>query len=117
MDGTEPIDDDEELWRRIHVKQFVNGRPSSAAFKDSRMSVDRAIVAQHFGRTIRDLAAEGAGVAVITARSVRELGQRCNPDPLDSNPAHALIEGRKPRSVARKIREQAHFIPKSEMTA
>jgi len=102
----EYLPDNEKLWRRIHKTHFLqDGRVSSAAFSDNQLSVDIASIQQDMSITLSD----GTGVVEFECSIARELDQQVVPDPLDDNPAHALVKGAKPKSTRRKLRDAARF--------
>lgn len=84
---------------------------SSAAFSDIKMSVDVASIQLQMSITLKN----GAGVAAIGTATARGLGQEVEVDPLPDNPAHALVVGRKPRSVKRALRDAARFTTRAEI--
>src|SRR5262245_59235671 len=102
------IDDDEVLHRRIHP-EFVkpDGSPSSQAFTDDNMSVDRAI-----RRTARETIEgySGFGVAALVTSPVRALGLKVIPDLLVYNDAHALVQGKKTRAISRKLARMSSMV-------
>ena len=99
-DGTEPIEDDERLYRRlpIHPKYFdpaVDPAPTPFAFRpreedDTGLSVSRAKY-----KTVEDVAANPRGkqyyVAILEAGELRRRGIRVVPKPLDGDPGHAEL--------------------------
>lgn len=102
------IDDQEVLHRRIHPL-FVrpDGQPSSQAFRDPRMSVDRARYWE-VNLTLREHA--NCGVAGLTASIARAIGQEVVSDAQLLNPAHALVLGAKPKSIARKLARASSWV-------
>src|SRR2546430_10713041 len=90
------ISDSEGLWRHIHPEQFTwdqqtsQWRPTSGAFIDRRgeLSVDRASLT-----TIEQSLAgkPNHSLVEVEASILRKMGYLVVPDPLESNPAHALI--------------------------
>jgi hypothetical protein len=105
-----PVADDEMLLRRIHPtqKKTKEGKPSSAAFKDATMSVDREKL---LGDPLEALGNRtGFGLVRLPARVPRELGQEVIADPELLNRAHALVNGRKTQSTANKLRDAAEWI-------
>lgn len=110
------VHDDEILHRRIHPS-FVrpDGSISSQAFRDPEMSVDRA-----WYTTIEDtlLAYEDYGLAALIAVDARELDQEVVADRLLLNPAHALVKGRKTKSISRRLaRSSSWVLPPSDQAA
>lgn len=84
---------------------------SSAAFSDIELSVDVANIQLHMSITLKN----GAGVAAIGTAAARGLDQEVRGDPLPDNPAHALVIGRKPKSVKRALRDVARFTTRAEI--
>src|SRR3990170_1644051 len=94
------IADADDLYRRIHPLQVRDGRPTSAAFTDPELSVDlaRLTTPEH------SLSGHAThGLASITAGHARSLRQDVFHEPLETNPAHALVRGKKTPSIARSL--------------
>ncbi len=116
------IPDDAVLWRRVTPEQCVKDtssgeyRPSSAAFKDhpdgSPMSVLLADEVEASGRSAESVLAayKGYGLVAFTAGLVRELGLGIVRSPLDYEPAHAEVFGRKTRSVRRTLARRCEWV-------
>ncbi len=101
------IPDAEKLLRRLHPVQIDDsGRPTSAAFKDPELSVDRASI-RTAEESLGEYLQRGYGIASITAGFARGQRQEVLPDPTLLNPAHAVVRGDKPRSVARAFAQAA----------
>lgn len=101
MDVPSAISDDEKLHRRIHPT-FIkpDGSLSSQAFTDPEMSVDRAEF-----RSL-DETLDGCpnhGCAAVETGFARGLDQEVVADPMLLNPAHALVNGKKTKSIARRL--------------
>jgi hypothetical protein len=106
---------DEKLWRRVHGQlvrdeQIPGGwRPMSGVFVDSigEMSVNRAHLS-----TIAHTVAESPGchIAELAASEVRELGYNVYADPLENNPAHAIICPKMKDSHARKLAKRPRIL-------
>ena len=96
---------DEILWRRIHKDHFVDGRITSAAFKDPQMSVDIARLRDDMSLTL----ANGVGVASFSSTVAYDNGQQVYSNPLVDNQAHALVIGSKPRNVRREFCNSSVF--------
>lgn len=95
------VADDEPLHRRIHPTfKKEDGTVSSAAFTDREMSVDRSPYC-NVEQTLFGYG--GYGVAALLAATARTFDQEVISDPLLLNPAHALVKGEKPKSIARKL--------------
>lgn len=102
------IDDNENLYRRIHPTfKKPDGSVSSQAFKDPEMSVDRALL-----RTPEESIADYAnsGLVSFKALTARELEQDVVYDPILLNPAHSLVIGKKTTSKARKLAKNSEWI-------
>jgi len=94
------IADADALYRRIHPSQVKEGRPSSAAFNNAELSVDLARL------TTPERSLMGYplhGLASITAGDARFLKQTVIHDPLETNPAHALVKGHKTLRIAKSL--------------
>src|SRR5262249_29876451 len=104
-DIPDDIADTEPLNRRIHP-DFVrpDGSVSSQAFTDSELSVDRAAY-WDVAETLRGY--DGYGVASIITSFARKLQQEVVADKLLLNPAHALVKGKKSKSIARALARSA----------
>ena len=93
------IVDTENLNRRIHPT-FVkpDGSVSSQAFTDLKMSVDRAKY-----RTIKEslLNYNGYGLAGFLTLIAINAGQEVYAEPKLLNYAHAIVSGKKTKSIAR----------------
>ncbi len=107
-DIPDDIADTEALNRRIHPA-FVrpDGSVSSQAFTDIELSVDRATY-WDVSETLRGY--DGYGVANIIASFARELQQKVVADKLLLNPAHALVRGKKSKSIARALARSAIWV-------
>jgi hypothetical protein len=101
------VDNAEPLHRRIHPT-FIrpDGRISSQAFTDPELSVDRGLY-RDVAETLMNC--DGFGVAVFLARSARELGQEVRADPQLLNKAHALVVGKKTKSIARRLARSSQW--------
>ena len=114
------IPDDADLWRRIHPKQVTidknskRRRPSSAAFKDPKMSVALAHIVIESGDTAETCLPDykDFGLASITAGLARssEPAQIVCRDPTPDQQAHALVVGRKTDSVRRRFAVNAQWV-------
>lgn len=104
----EEVDDSEMLHRRIHPT-FVrpDGSVSSQAFRDERMSVDRASF-----RTVQESLHCWAthGLVALLAAFARNLEQEVLADKELLNPAHALVIGRKNKTAAHKLARAASWV-------
>jgi hypothetical protein len=108
-----PVHDSEPLLRRIHPTQMKEGRASSAAFKDREMSVERSDMLPAPLEALRDH--PRYGLARLLTKAARELEQEVVPDPVGLwNLAHALVNGPKPRSTAKKLAGAAELLKAPE---
>ncbi len=126
MSSTEPSDDQsisdtELLWRRVlpgqeyYDEQLERFRPQSGAVFDagSELSVDLASL------TTKEICLANAPskmyLAEFSVETVRRAGCRIIRDPLESNPAHALVcgdhrNGGPTQGQARAIAKKAKFV-------
>lgn len=112
MTTQKPLDSGELLWRRVHRKHLVRGEEvSSVEFSGEELSVDIARIQKDMSVTLKD----GVGVAEFKAGSAQELGLQTIADPLPDNPAHALVIGKKTKSIKRKLRNASKFVPGKEI--
>lgn len=100
------IADVDGLYRRMHPLQVKDGMPTSAAFKDAELSVDLARLTT-LERSLMGYPLHG--LASITAGYARFLGQTVFHDPLEANPAHALVKGNKTPHIARSLARSAKW--------
>lgn len=101
------VADADDLYRRIHPLQVKDGRPTSAAFKHTELSVDLAQLTTP-GQSLSGYASHG--LASITARHARSLRQDVFHDPLETNPAHALVRGKKTPGIAKSLARSATWM-------
>jgi hypothetical protein len=116
------ISDDEQLWRRINPVWFVPDdnrgglRPSSAAFDDSKdgspLSVLLASVVRSTGRNAADVLSgfNKYALASFAAGAARSCGQGVDRTPLEDEPAHASVFGRKTKPVKRHLANAAQWV-------
>ena len=118
------IKDTCQLLRRIPLKpshciwdeNLRRYRPTSASFEDhpngSPMSVTLAdeLLASH--RSLEDGLAglEGYALAGISAGFVRELGLGVAGEPLDDEPAHAVVLGKKSKKIRSALAKAAIWV-------
>ena len=101
------VADADDLYRRIHPSQVKDGKLTSAAFKDLQLSVDLA----RLTTPQRSLSRHPShGLASITALVARSLGQEVIHNPLNINPAHALVIGNKSLATARSLARSATWV-------
>jgi hypothetical protein len=109
------IPDEAELWRRIPPTHLILDhnlgriRPTSAAFENhpdgSPMSVFLADIVLESGRKPEAVLVghEGFTLASITAGLARECNQKIVRKPLDMEPAHAEVVGKKTDGVKKRF--------------
>jgi hypothetical protein len=109
--------DDDTLLRRIHLAHIVEGSEgrssvSSAAFRDTELSVNLESVMRAAGRRPSDALWEYPNdyLASITVAVSRSHGQLVGPDPLPSEPAHAYAFGKKTKRIRRALRDAANWV-------
>ena len=109
MTSADQVADDERLLRRIHPT-FVkpDGTISSQAFTDPETSVDREALLPSPNPALARW--PGYGLAALVTGEVRQLGLEVRPDPLEQNPAHALIVGKKTKAIARQLARSASWV-------
>jgi hypothetical protein len=102
------VADTEALNRRIHPG-FVrpDGSVSSQAFTDMELSVDRSAYCA-VSETL--VGCHGYGVASIIASNARKLQQEVVADRQLLNQAHALVKGKKTKSIARALARSAVWV-------
>jgi hypothetical protein len=109
MSDAEAVADSEVLLRRIHPTfNRPDGSVSSQAFKDLELSVDRLALLTSAEEALDVW--KGYGLAALDAGDVRRLGLEVKADPLDDNPAHALILGNKTKAIARRLARMATWV-------
>jgi hypothetical protein len=111
-----------ELWRRIppwHCtfdENLGRWRPSTAAFEDhpdgSPMSVVLADDLKASGRGTDEVLAAypDFALAAITAGLARECGQIIARDPLEDEPAHAVVVGSKSRAIRKRFSLECRWV-------
>ena len=116
------VSDDALLLRRVPSGHFLYDhnlrrfRAKSCAFEDhpnrSPMSVLLASVLEEAGRPVEEALAghEGFALAAIRAGLARQHGQGVARDPVPGEPAHAVVFGKKTRSVSRALAKGARWI-------
>lgn len=105
LDSHQTKPEEDRLLRWLHPGQFnwEEKRPTSAAFKDEEMSVDI------LSMTTVDESYERAkkigkhAVVSLGFQQVLDLGLEVKHDPIEGNDAHALILGKKTKSIAKKL--------------
>src|ERR1700730_16343336 len=115
-DGT--ISDEAWFLRRIHPEQVSMDRnkgchrPSSAAFKDPKLSVDAEPIlhSQGLDWTFSVLSYPAHSLVRFTAKAARELQLPVIPDPLPDNKSHTLVLGKKTAGKAKKLRDSSSWV-------
>ena len=121
--GDQQLADDAALLRRIRPDQIIDDqnegkrRPSSAAFKDTEMSVDAEPILKSLGLSWNFSISKHAGYSLVsfTAGLARAQQQAVVVKPEDDNPAHTEVVGKKTRGIANALRDASqwvHLIPK-----
>lgn len=97
-DGTEPIEDDEELYRRIPVSRcwYSQGSLAPQAFEPRKDEDTGISVYRKKYKTIEEAAKsiKGKGpyyVVVLNAGILQQSGIRIEPRPLEEDPGHAEL--------------------------
>src|SRR5205807_9058639 len=93
---------EERLFRRIHLTYIVEGEGgksevSSAAFRDTELSVNSGALMQAAGREPEDSPKGNPNdlLMSIAAGVCRRNGQMAGPDPQPEEPAHGYAFGKK----------------------
>ena len=114
---SEPLDDSLRVLRRITHRElfteengqiritsqaFIQGTPDGnvSVYLSSETTPER--VTRNRPNTF---------LAEITIAAIRALGLDVQREPIDGDPGHCNITGRKPRSKARTMAEQAQWVP------
>ena len=109
----EEVPDYANLFRKIHRTHLIpEGRVSSAAFRDERLSVNWEKYCSAEGT------ADGSSLAVmaLVAQDCRELGQTVEHTPIEPdqpfgpNQAHVEVCGDKSKAVSRQLRDKATLV-------
>ena len=114
--------DDAALWRRIPPWHFVPDqnlgvvRPSSAAFENdpdgNPMSVFLAEIVERTGRKAEDalVGHRDYALSAFTAGLARRCKQGVASDPVPDEPAHAVVFGKKTKSISRTLAKGSEWI-------
>jgi hypothetical protein len=105
------IGDDASLLRRIRPDQIVDDensgarRPSSAAFKDPELSVDEEPILKANGENwyFSLKGHEGYSLAQFKAGHARAKALPVIHKPIDGNPAHTEVHGKKTQGIANHL--------------
>lgn len=112
------IQDTDLIWRRIPPWDFFldenlgRTRPSSAAFDDDPGGQPMSVVIVGEATTPENVLAghPGFALAAIPVSEVRACGLGVVRDPLPSEPAHALMIGRKTKSIRSRLARAATWV-------
>lgn len=112
------IRDEDLLWRRVPPWHFFfddnlgRDRPSSAAFDDDPDGHPMSVIlaSETAGPESVLEGHEGFALAGLTVREVRSCGLGVIRDPLPKEPAHALVVGRKTKSVRSRLARAASWV-------
>jgi len=115
------IEDDTELLRRIppiHFHQESDGylRPSSAAFENHPSGGSMSIIITNALEKLDTqlkrmlIGHDDYGVVSFTAGLARKFGQKIVRDPVDGEPAHGLVVGKKTGSVKRNLYKGCRWV-------
>lgn len=115
-----PLSDEEEIVRAICTDKWDGERIAPSAFTGPDTSVSRLFITpledhwEVFRRGVeRPPERRLERIAQIGVGQLRDLGRAHNPpatvtveaDPMDWNPAHAIIPGKRSRGLANRIRD------------
>ena len=107
--GCEEIQDDDELYRRIHPDQIKHGKISSAAFKqktpDLSVSISRLTTPE---KVLHGYPRHG--LASLVAAIFRKENLEVYHAPAPCNYAHAIVYGKITESMAKRIADSAKLI-------
>jgi hypothetical protein len=105
MSDSHQINSDDRLLRWLHPGQFnwPEKRPTSAAFRDEEMSVDILSMTTVDESYQRAKKIGKNAVVSLGYQEVVELELEVKHNPIAGNNAHALIVGKKTKSVSRKL--------------
>lgn len=123
-DSKEEIPDDSGLLRRVHPDHIVDDtggsvRVSSAAFKDPRMSVDvePMLLAAGLDWNFSVQSYPEHFLVRVKAGVARENNQKVVYCPLEENPFHSEVRGKKTGSIANALRRAAEWVKKPDKAA
>jgi len=103
----EQISDGDELRRHLHPAWLLDdGQISSAAFKDTEMSVDLCRL-----RSLQEScrARPTWGMAELSVSAVRGLNLDVVYKPVEDNPSHCEVPGKKTHAISKKLRDAARI--------
>jgi len=125
------VSDDTLLLRRIPSRPKLTiiwdsnlgcWRPSSAAFEDHKNGSPMSIVLEdtliELGRALDSALTgheTGFSLAAITAGTARENNQGVARDPVDDEPAHGVVFGRKTKKTSRNLARSSTWIVEPDL--
>jgi hypothetical protein len=111
--AVEIIPNDSNLFRRIHPTHLLpEGKISSAAFKQERMSVNW----DKYSDAKNSASENSVAVVALVAHDCRELGQTVEHNPIEPNQpsgpnqAHAEVCGNKKGALSGQLRDKAKTV-------
>ncbi len=122
-DDQDKIPDDNHLLHRVADLHMVENqrspgrrRLSTSAFRLPDMSVDVEEMLTSKGLNWNFSWGGNASVGLIrfTAGLARSVGQKVQHDPIPDNDAHALVLGKKPKSVEKALRDGSEWVTKPD---
>jgi hypothetical protein len=111
---TEEIFDKDDLYRRF-PNEYIdeNGNLSSVAFQNTTGTDDMSVdLARLTTPEIAALDNNIYGLSIIKTGFARSLNQIVFHSPLEDNKAHSTVQGKKSRSIRKKLAESALIILK-----
>ena len=111
--NTQPVDDDEDLFRRLTVPNQIKHN------QDGSLSTSSAVYRSRFDDISVDIASKTTpeesiknafALIGILAKEPKGLGYPVVEDPFEGNPAHALIKGKITKSHAKKLAKASSWI-------
>lgn len=111
MDEIYQVKPDDKLLRWLHPGQFnwEENRPTSAAFSDEQMSVDILSLTNLEESYQRAKKIGKNAVASIKAQDAIDLGLEVRHDPIEGNSAHAIVIGKKSKSIKKTLAKKAEI--------
>jgi hypothetical protein len=111
------ISDDEIIWRRIYQVVYDNNlkrvRPTSACYSQNDPGTDVSVYVGSIAQSAAVVMQGGREqyLGALRAGFIRSLGLGIVFDPSTGGPGHALIRGRKTRSMLDKMAKAASWVP------
>jgi hypothetical protein len=105
------IKPEDRLLRWLHPGQFnwVENRPTSAAFRDEEMSVDllsMTTVSESYERAKK---IGKNAVASLSCQDIFEIGLEIKYNPIEGNDAHTLVLGKKTKSISKQLASKSQI--------